>query len=444
MPHTQTTYYLGTCYQVTHQYDRTSGLLWRNVRISRGGAVIGPCVSDLDLDSLWDTFRPQNYYRAPDEFLFYLRSLVSNPGEVDSLVFCAECRSPVPCVDDMTYIDDVTYICEFCRDEYYNPCDSCGGLYNNDRIVATLDEANVCRSCRSRYYTYCEDCDGYYPDNESDEHDHYSDDGCCESPQPQFTVPNDGAEPLANDTRAAFTLPAGTISSAGIQAIKDYLRRCGLYELYYNLAEIDDQWQTREGNYAKRLSRYAYKAHQIRLSPKVMSQVGCLARDHSNAATMEVEVTRDFNQPAGYFYHEDSCYWGGYSESRCVLKTSGAFALRSFHGGCLSGRAWVLPLRRPPAGQGTTLGPTFATMDADAFAVFNGYGDLGGYAAARIVAHMAGYTYRKIGFSCGPAYINAGGYLVAPEEIAEQYTNGSLHLSVDQHSRLYERELSHA
>jgi hypothetical protein len=59
---------------------------------------------------------------------------------------------------------------------------------------------------------------------------------------------------------------------------------------------------------------------------------------------------------------------------------------------------------------------------------------------------MAGLTYRKIGFGCGPMYINSGGYLIAPEEIAQRYSEDrSLYLDVSTHASLYdrERELTH-
>lgn len=100
-----------------------------------------------------------------------------------------------------------------------------------------------------------------------------------------------------------------------------------------------------------------------------------------------------------------------------------------------------MPLRRDLFGK---LSPTFDTITPDAFVTFNGYGDLGGYAPARILSHMAGWTYRKIEFTCSPMYINAGGYLVAPEEIAAPFTDRQLNLSVSQHSSLYERELVNA
>ena len=273
-------------------------------------------------------------------------------------------------------------------------------------LYSTLNDTEVCNSCRNDYYTYCDDCGGYYHDEDADNHNHDSDNGCCESPQLNFAIRNDGCEPLANDTQVTVTLPAGIISVEGLKAIKYYLYgKEGYYDLSWDLETLGDKWQTRDGNYTKRLSRHAYKNHGVKIDPVILSQVGCIAREHSTAVDITIDVTRDLNQRPGYFYHEDSCYWGGYSTSRCALKTNGGFGLRSLdsNGDC-SGRAWVLPLRQDGNGR---LNPTFDTATPDAFVVFNGYGGLGGYVPARIMSHMAGWTYRKIDFSCSSMYINA-------------------------------------
>lgn len=395
--------------------------------------------SDLDLDDLWRTFRyTSRAYRA-SEFLRYLRGIVTDPDEIDNVVFCENCGDPA--WEDGMHTIGHGSVCESCWQDYQD-CVSCCESFHGDDLTETLSESLVCESCRDSYYTYCDYCDGYYHDDDSYEHQHDGS-GCCESPQMQFTIPNDGAEPVANDTRVTITLPAGTISPAGLTEIRDYLRRAGLYDLSYDLSELGAEWQTRDGNYAKRLSRFAYKRYQAKITPEVMSQIGCIARDHSKPVDVQIEVTRDFNQNAAYFYHDGSCYWGGYSESRCALKTNGAYGLRSFdQWGNVSGRAWIMPFRlqADPLHSPPRLVPTFRTMDADALVVFNGYGDLGGYAPARIMAHMHGWTYRKIAFSCDPMYINAGGYLVAREDIATPYTDGALNLSVRQHSDLYENE----
>jgi hypothetical protein len=98
-----------------------------------------------------------------------------------------------------------------------------------------------------------------------------------------------------------------------------------------------------------------------------------------------------------------------------------------------------MPLRKNADGE---LVPTFDTMSPDAFVAFNGYGDLNGYTGARVMAAMAGWTYARISFECSPMYVNAGGYLIAPEEIVQ--TCKSLDLSVRQHANLNEMEIANA
>ena len=356
---------------------------------------------DLDLPALWEQF--SRLRNGQEAFLSHLRDIVRNPDAIDDVSFCDSCSTPA-------WSDDLT---------------------------GTLDGADVCEACLNGHFMWCESCDGYYQDSDSVNHDHNC---CCSSPQRRFKVRNDGCEPLANDTKVTIKLPSGAISAEGLTEISRYLdRQAATRDLSYDLASLGDQWQTRAGNYAKRLSRLAYQSYQVKLTPEALSQVGCIARDHcTDSPSVEIEVTRDLNQSAAYFLHEDSCWWGSYGESRCALKTNGGFGLRSFgDSGYVSGRAWVLPLRLAT----DSLTPTFETLTPDAFVVFNGYGALSGYAAPRILAHMAGWTYRKIDFSCAPMYVNAGGYLVAPEHIAEKYGT-ALELDLHQHARLFEEEFA--
>jgi len=399
-----------------------------------------PDAAGLGLAELWDNFRPRNRRDKQDEFARHLREMVADPDDIDDLRFCGNCGEPA-WKDDLSRAGNGDRICESCWSNWYT-CDSCDERFPAGDLTTTLSESEVCDSCLRGCYTWCEYCDGYRHDEDYDhDHDSYAEDCDCESPQQRFAIRNDGSEPLANDTRATVTLPAGTISAEGLAAIRRYLRGNGLWYLSDDLDAVGDTWQTRTGNFAKRLSRRAWQVHQAKLTPEVLSQVGNIARDHSNPVDVTIEVTRDLNQDASYFYHDDSCWWASsgtdYHESRCALKTNGGFGLRSFgqYGG-VSGRAWVMPLKLDKHG----LVPTFATLEADAFVVFNGYGDLSGYAPARILAHMTGWTYRKIGFTCHPMYVNLGSYLIAPEPVAEQYTDGNLDLSVNTHSSLYEQE----
>jgi hypothetical protein len=220
-----------------------------------------------------------------------------------------------------------------------------------------------------------------------------------------------------------------------------YEERSKWFDLASGLEDaLGGQWQTKEGNYTKRLSKLAYKSHGLKIPPAVLSQVGCIARDNSTGVDFAIEVTRDLNLSAEEFYHEDSCWWQSYSESRCSLKSNGGIGMRTFGGpyGEVRGRAWIMPLRLVDG----ELVATFDSLTPDGFMVFNGYGDLSGYTPARIVSHMAGMTYRKISFDCSPMYVNNGsGYLVTSEEIANQYaTKGRLTLNASVHSNLHHKE----
>jgi hypothetical protein len=409
-------------------------------------------LADLDLLQLWKDWRASvaagdAYYSIHTErrtFVAAIGNLVSNPECVDEIVWCAMCTLP-RLVRDGENLDDGHWACDVCLPSC-TVCEHCEGRFAF--TTTTIDYFEICEGCRDENYFYCEDCDVWaHNDNESD-HRH---DGCdCPVFGTTFAIRNGGGL-LANDTETEVTLPGGVISDEGIGAISSYVRYDSLRDdgdlnpeltrlLSFELPELGTSWQTRQGNYTKRFSQLAYKKHQMKIAPQVLSRVGDIARDHSKPVDLRVAVTRELNMGPEEFYNDDSCWWQSYTASRCALKSNGGFALRTFGpDGEVYGRAWVLPFRYD---QSTIpqFETTFETVEADAFIVFNGYGDLGGYAPARLLAHMVGMTYRKIAFTCDPMYINAGGYLVAPEAIAHPYTDGGIGLIVPQHADLYENE----
>lgn len=396
---------------------------------------------EFDVDavmSAWADHQCNNYtsrsYRH--EWLAAYGETLIDPDDINEMVWCSDC-SDLECQENGSTTKYGDWVCEPCVDSNYTWCQECEELVSNDDTTSTLHDTTICDRCRSNWWSFCEDCDGYYRDGDSDEHQHNGD-GCCESPVPSFIVRNDGDPALANDVRATITLPAGTIDEQGISRIQSYLMGRGMYAQANLVPAVGPLWQAKDGNFTKRLSRMVYKTLASKMDAESMSNIGNIAREHSNTVAFDIEFTRDLNLSAEEFGHEDSCWWGSYSSSRCALKSNGGFAMRVMgsYGSC-QGRAWIMPLRL----DGDDLVPTFDTMTADAFVVFNGYGDLSGYNGTRILSHMVGMTYRKIQFSCNPMYVNGGsGYLVAPEEIASRYTDGQLSLYVDQHSNLYDTE----
>lgn len=393
----------------------------------------------------------------------------------DFYVGCGYCAETVD-VDDTDEISGDT-VCTDCRDNNFSWCEGCDEYVDMHRMISVDYYTSRCEDCVNDGWHYCESCDVYYADGDWCEGEACQD--CdCESPAQSFHVRNDGHGPLANDTRTSVSLPAGEISAEGIAAISRLIMNHGSslpapastyapdggisdeyrewrdlrnqwFRLSHSIENIGTTWQGKDGNYTKRLSRYAYKNFGLKVPPAIVSEVGNIGRAHSDGRDVAIEVTRRLNMPAYDFGHEDSCFWQSYFASRCTLKSNGGYGLRSFgelkdyygnaYGEGVTGRVWVFPLKLVDGG----LTNTFESENPDAFVVFNGYGDLSGYTGARIVAHMAGMTYRKVNFYADPIYVNSeAGYLVAPEEIAKDYTDGTLTLDTSDHSNLYNREVS--
>lgn len=444
---------------------------------------------------------------------------------------CADCGDTVTGddVDDMTELGH-GMVCQSCRDANYSVCDDCSETVADDKIqpvnggdnhacddcrdnnyfwCADCEEyssndwqtwiestgTSVCESCCESSYGYCDHCENYY---------HYdngpccADDNCdCESPAQKFSIKNDGAL-LDNDDRVTINLPGGFVSDEGMGAISRLIRDSApavLHDRYndgtsayndshaeaskwrdlaYTLADnVGTEWQRKDGNFTKRLSRYAHKNYAIKVTPAILTAVGNIGSQHSQGANLDVEVTRDLNQSAAEFGHEDSCWWQSYYEGRCGLKSNGGFGLRSFAtvqhdrmdyqigpwshtmGSAytavgtydsveVTGRAWVIPLKMVDG----SLVETFDAEGADAFVAFNGYGVMGGYTSARVLGHLTGMTYRKVEFNLSLSdyeqndiYVNSdAGYLIGAESVIANYTDGSLSITLDVHSSLYRNE----
>lgn len=409
-----------------------------------------------------------------DAFVESLADKILDHESID-VVWCESCEEPLR-TESAESIGNGSHACESCFEDNYRSCDDCGSVRHFDDMYYVGD-SYVCEGCINSNYSHCDECDTYYHHDYSSDHRH----GGCDCDPPTLAVQmRHGEATLTEDDRVTISLPSGMISEEAMRSIvrlvqnhandiytavyqslyEEVLEAGGNpYSIYENkdlqaadaernkwwnfapeVFRMDPNWQTREGNFTKRLSKLAHKSQGLKVAPDLLTKIGNIARENSVGSDYEVEMTRDLNLPAENFYHEDSCWWQSYSESRCALKNNGGIGMRTFNDyGSVSGRAWVMPLRLV---EGDRLEPTFDGLAPDAFMVFNGYGDLSGYTPARLVAQMAGMTYRKVGFDANPMYVNNNnGYLVTSEEIASKYPAGShVSLTTPTHGNLYHTE----
>jgi hypothetical protein len=391
----------------------------------------------FDVDAEWQTWQATACPSTSDSLQHTWFSEYADAVASVEVAWCDSC-SKVLEVGNSDYVTlrsgDIR--CDECLDDI-GWCTHCEEWFIGQDMTAVCGGNMVCdRLCLNRFYTWCESCDEYMHDGDGD-HYHDDDDCNCESSQMTFRFPMSGTT-IGNDSEHVVTIPEGIISEDGLKAVESILYTVPNYRAVHVMALIGDEWKTDAGTYPKRLARALHKAGGDKLSPEVLGQIGTVAREHSaDQAGWRVSVTRDLNGSAEDFYHEDSCWWGDYSESRCALKTNGGIGLRTWrttHYGYsqVTGRAWVLPVNVDAAGRIT---PTYDTS-ARAFLVFNGYGDLEGFDAPRIVATMTGGSVRRVRLSISPMYVNSNsGYLVASPDIIDQVTSESNYvgLSVSQH-----------
>lgn len=442
-------------------------------------------MDDLVLADQWQAWNegpnydPYTPWRNIERFDNHLRNVVTDRYALERMIHCGSCSVP-EWRDHAHNVQHVGLVCSSCA-ENYSACTRCSALAADLRYLIEDGEHEnpYCGSCIGGYYTHCPTCDGYY-DRSRDLHNHAVGEGCCPAPAQEFVVPNVSGEPLSNDTPLAVSIGAGMVSDVGMEEIKSIFWRIGrdimrtarneskhpMYSMEWEnegreecskwqslgtrLPEIGHKVKAEGGpNFTKRLTRFAHKEFKLKIPDDVVSQVGNLASDHSRGADFTIETTRQLNQSATDFGHPDSCWWQSYFASRCALKNNGGFGIRTYSGKRRAGqrpdgRAWAMPLKRYEVfdfPSSRAFKPTFDAMGAEAFIVFNGYGDLQGYTAARVMCHLTGMSYRKIQLRIAGMYVNGeSGYLVGPEDVVKQYADQRLDVDAPQHSTLLQTE----
>lgn len=333
----------------------------------------------------------------------------------DYVVRCVDCDDAI-CCDCFVFFPSVDHVpstplCPSCQ-ENRSWCSTCS-------TFLPYEAAHDCDVCGE---SYCDD----------DDHD-CSRIHCCESERPDFRIARPEGEPIVSDTPFALEIPDDMpIPNDTLDGIWNMIScELGLYPLDLDLAVLTDDdgpvgplWITKRGTFPKRLSSYIYKAHGTKIPSDLLSRVGDMARTGAiPAGTVNLEITRRLNEGPKYFAHEESCWWGSYGESRCLLKQIGGFGLRSLPNlePCNSdpeGRAWVVPVARRDDSPTPWL-PSHED-DADGWLLFNGYGGLAEYRAVRLWATVLGLSYKKIDFYADHMYVNSHtGYLASRQDLLD-------------------------
>jgi hypothetical protein len=337
----------------------------------------------------------------------------------DNYLICGRCSTIVRDDDSYsTYGGNSDSVCNRCYEDHYSTCERCEDVVRCDDMNTLSGDYYWCDNCRDYAAHWCDDCDSYVRDDDDCDHEPDPSAGCshggCEAPHLDFHFLANGDGTVGNDERLTVELPAGAISDEGIFAITQVVWAAVTGDARYGVERIvgglEPVWQTKQGNFTRRLSSALYKEHKAKLPAETISEVGNIAKAHTlTTSTWNIEFTRDLNQSASEFSNDESCWWQSYAYSRCALKSWGGLAIRTFADeyGYLTGRAWVQPLN-------SDMQPTHDALNAFAFVVYNGYESLEGYAAVRILAHLTGRTYRKVALSINGQYVNNNsGYLVA-------------------------------
>lgn len=206
-------------------------------------------------------------------------------------------------------------------------------------------------------------------------------------------------------TLFSLTDDQGQITAMGIIEIKRFIADSKLPALPYDWTWL---WLVERGEYRgtfpKRAAAYWRKVHQLKVADAVISQLGNIARAHTeDGVTYHFEFVNRLDWKRGDFGDPHSCLWGTYANGRQAMQDNGVWAVRFYDvSGKGYARAW------------------FYTV-TDWHIVWNGYG-LMTHVIARIVARFLKLDYKEIdlsnfGDAGGPVFINnSGGWAIGSRE----------------------------
>lgn len=214
-------------------------------------------------------------------------------------------------------------------------------------------------------------------------------------------------------------MPTGVLDSVTREKIRDLCSKEG-YPIPSDDSLPEDfwEWATKRGTFPKRLAKWLKGEHGIKVSSDFLGKVGDIAgscANHKSQYRYDVNWLLDWQD--GEFGDAGSCFWGGRSGARSMLRENGAFAFRLYdESGNGYARCWVWEAK--DWAEEEKQGP---------FVVFNGYGETT-LRFARIISVVAGGTYKKINIANmgsyeGELWINGGGtgYVVGSSKQVDNF-----------------------
>ena len=369
--------------------------------------------------------------------------------EALNIAGCLHCHQPIFMESDYTHVisEDGDIVCSECF-AYYIECTNCGRFEHRDQSINIRDYGWVCNGCYESGApdaSQCQACGYYYLtenmyyDENGDQHfcDEHAPRSSCQPQHMEFEFPAlcTPQKTIREDEIVPITVGRGDVSEEGMRLIHGmiYTKTSGKYgyggislDEIINQDLYDRSWQTKEGNFPKRLAKHLLVEHSMKLNEDVMTEIGNIAKAHAAIpGTHYISLTRNLNLPADEFINEGSCWWGSESHSRCELKAYFGFGVRTWStpdgyrdGGHPVSRAWLVPLTVSAGGPKE---PKFApthVLPADAYVLFNAY-EIDQLPYARMIAGMTGKSYRKLKMFDMSAYVNAAGILVAEQSICD-------------------------
>lgn len=231
--------------------------------------------------------------------------------------------------------------------------------------------------------------------------------------------------------RYQIEVPGNGIDHTGVCQIVGKLQNLGIFTLGESTSQDGWEWVWRVGGkgeyvgtFPKRIAKWVYQKHQIKLPAETISELGNIASSHCDKTqTYYFDFTDRLNWSDGDFGDHGSCIMssgGCHRQARETIEENGCWAMRFYDGPGKRGvgRAWVNDF-----GDYCVLFNGYWTADSDC--ALNHNGSVTAKLARILAQWLDNAYYHRVSLRCSAdtMYINgAHGIAIGPQEIVAQMT----------------------